>query len=492
MNKIEINTPWEDPQDLLDRKKYADFLVDYLANRGQPFVLNLNASWGMGKTYFLTHWRTSIQDTYPTVYVNAWESDFSEDPLLAVMATIHEQLSEHLPEEEKTIQSFATKLKTGGRFLRGLAPIVTKGLVTKALGEDATQEAGKEISDWLSISNEDVAKIAEKSMGMLLEDHAEKVQSATDFKIALAALVESVTLRELEKPLFLFIDELDRCRPTYAIEMLETVKHLFSVDGVVFVIATDSEQLQHSIRAIYGNDFSGSEYLRRFFDQEYILPEPDYYSYCRYLACNIAYADKLDYAYFQPWNIGCQKRSMPEGWSAKKSLAALLAFYSKQHSLNLRSINQVAVRLEAIVERSTVMWDGAFLILLLILQAKDKELVRWLQYRSNNWGVKNNLDDLNEKLSQTGETVNWFCNRGFKERPIDRGYTAFEICKEYISAIGEFSISADRNKHNYLARHDVPGAYALNQMAMIEVHDRKDFCHLASYFDHVYMAGALS
>jgi hypothetical protein len=68
------------------------------------------------------------------------------------------------------------------------------------------------------------------------------------------------------------IDELDRCKPTYAVSSLERLKHLFSVPGVVFVLALDSEQLGHSIRAVYGSGMDAEGYLRRFIDYEFELP----------------------------------------------------------------------------------------------------------------------------------------------------------------------------------------------------------------------------
>ncbi len=78
-----------------------------------------------------------------------------------------------------------------------------------------------------------------------------------------------------ERPLIVMIDELDRCRPSYAIELLEVAKHLFSVDHIVFVLAVNRSELAHSIRALYGSDFDAEGYLRRFFDVDFRLPEPD-------------------------------------------------------------------------------------------------------------------------------------------------------------------------------------------------------------------------
>lgn len=69
-------------------------------------------------------------------------------------------------------------------------------------------------------------------------------------------------------PIFIFIDELDRCRPDYAISLLEIVKHIFDIKNFVFIIATNTDQLQHSIKNVYGNDFSANDYLGRFFIED--------------------------------------------------------------------------------------------------------------------------------------------------------------------------------------------------------------------------------
>lgn len=97
-----------------------------------------------------------------------------------------------------------------------------------------------------------------------------------EFKSALATFVQSSTDKN---KLVVFVDELDRCRPLYAIELLERIKHIFNVDGIVFVLALDKEQLCHSIQAVYGSEFDSSGYLRRFVDFEYLLKKPDISSF---------------------------------------------------------------------------------------------------------------------------------------------------------------------------------------------------------------------
>lgn len=81
-----------------------------------------------------------------------------------------------------------------------------------------------------------------------------------------------------------FIDELDRCRPNYAVTVLEQIKHFFSVPNIVFVLSIDKVQLGHAIRGVYGSEFiDADDYLRRFIDIEYSLPDPEYDKYTNYL-----------------------------------------------------------------------------------------------------------------------------------------------------------------------------------------------------------------
>lgn len=122
---------------------------------------------------------------------------------------------------------------------------------------------------------EDLDEIGEKIIEAAIKTHEESNKSIDDLKKSISEWLEAVTEGDsvYNNPLFVFIDELDRCRPTYAIEMLETVKHIFDKKNVVFVIATDKEQLQHSIKAINGSGFNSSKYLDRFFNRSITLSQ---------------------------------------------------------------------------------------------------------------------------------------------------------------------------------------------------------------------------
>ncbi|MGL4220094.1 MAG: P-loop NTPase fold protein, partial [Shewanella sp.] len=97
------------PRDTLERARYASFLHNYLVINAIDggYVLNLNAKWGSGKTYFINRWMESIKDRHPVVYIDAWKQDYSDDPMLTVISSLINALSEQLPAENKTLSNIA-------------------------------------------------------------------------------------------------------------------------------------------------------------------------------------------------------------------------------------------------------------------------------------------------------------------------------------------------------------------------------------------------
>lgn len=245
--------------DRLERARYAEFLTNYLAAEGKQrnYVLNLNAEWGAGKTWFIKRWYMELKAHYPTVYIDAWQQDFSDDPLLTVISSIIEQLKDATGNKVAIPDGVKSKLlgllKVGGK------------LVLKS----AIKKAGLEDGDF-SMEGED----ADKLVDTLCSNHKERYESIQYLKQDIRQWVEGavgLSEGELDYPAFILIDELDRCRPSYAVEMLETIKHIFDIPKVVFVLATDTEQLQHAIKVIYGEGFDAQTYLGRFFKRRFYL-----------------------------------------------------------------------------------------------------------------------------------------------------------------------------------------------------------------------------
>ena len=87
----EINISKENPfaNCKLDRKKYADVLTNIANSCTYGFVLGINNKWGTGKTTFVKMWQKDLENKgHKTVYFNAWENDFEDNPLTALMGEL--------------------------------------------------------------------------------------------------------------------------------------------------------------------------------------------------------------------------------------------------------------------------------------------------------------------------------------------------------------------------------------------------------------------
>lgn len=297
MNNQENITHWED--DKLGRIESAKFLTTYLngiyAESSEDiyldsFVLNINSGWGFGKTFFLKHWMKDLKkENHPVIYFDAWENDYSEDPLLAFIAELESELKKYqskIPNGEALVEGV---LKAARRAIAPTLSIITNAITRKILGD--TWENIAEVytktgdaDEKTNLAADQIGNFVNSAVENSISEHRAIRTAIQEFKNSLATLVKKLKeVPKIQLPMYILVDELDRCRPTYAIELLEGIKHIFGVNGVFFIVATNKNQLNHSISAIYGDGFDSSGYLRRFFDQEYLLPKPDNKNFANYL-----------------------------------------------------------------------------------------------------------------------------------------------------------------------------------------------------------------
>lgn len=284
--------------DTLGRSLEAETIKSFLLRRTDErkkvhltgsFVLNIDAPWGSGKTFFLNRFQQQLEaEKYLVCYINAWEDDHAEDPLLSVLSGINSAIAPLVPSSEKIKKRFGTFKKSSAKIAVSLVKNVSKTLLKRYAGDflDEVQEV---------VSNPNIASVTDspkQPFGGTTKDAIENVidevldetaknlisnferhkDTIVKFKINLAKLLQTTgEFQKRHNKMFVFVDELDRCRPTYAIAMLERIKHLFDTDGIMFIVATDTQQLQHSIKAVYGQEFDASRYLLRFFGRQYHL-----------------------------------------------------------------------------------------------------------------------------------------------------------------------------------------------------------------------------
>ncbi len=357
---------WEG--DVLQRRKYSLFLTKYLENEKSPKVININSPWGGGKTFFIERWHSDLQEIHPSIYFNAWKNDHNSDPLVCLISCISSQLgaSSKITLSENSKQNF---FKKSGKILKKLAPTIIKGIVKKNLGDDGYEDLAQIGEE----TEETISDLSSELTEELLKSHKETEAVIEDFKRAISSLIDELVQGDLEKPLFIFIDELDRCRPLFAIELLERVKHIFDIQDVIFVISTDTEQLSHSIKAVYGQGFNGEIYLRRFFDEIYTLPEPDYINFTSLLFDGYKKSSKYFDCHINLVG-GPTSNDNTLRCSARESADYILIFslFSKLFKLDLRSKKQCFQRFVAIESSINNSHEVhfAYLIFLIMLDAK--------------------------------------------------------------------------------------------------------------------------
>jgi len=235
--------------DKLNRKSIAENFNKLFENTSQPFVIAIDSSWGTGKTQFIYMWKNLLKsENKNAIYLNLWEEDFFQNPFFS--------LTENLIKEFK--QRKIGNIEKIKENIFNLGKEISKSAINKISGINA---------DVFFKSNLNNEKKAERSK----------------FKENLLKLSNKIK-EETKFPLIIFIDELDRCRPNYAIEFLEIVKHFFEIDNIIFVLGIDIEQLQHSTKSLYGQDMNAKEYLRKFIDFSYSLPDPEVEKYLDFLS----------------------------------------------------------------------------------------------------------------------------------------------------------------------------------------------------------------
>jgi len=173
-----------------------------------------------------------------------------------------------------------------------------------------------------------IGAITEETTKELISKYSKDKEITQKFKDAIQALLENM---DGSKPFVIFIDELDRCRPLYAIELLERIKHIFGIDGLIFVLSIDKKQLSESIKSQYGN-IDANAYLKRFIDLEFNLTNSSVDKFCGYLYSSIYGLDKV----LTTKQIKKEYREYNE--------LAMLKFLAKSMNLSLREIEQVFIQ----------------------------------------------------------------------------------------------------------------------------------------------------
>lgn len=266
--------------DEFNRKPIAENIIRLLTSDIDLSPMVIDGSWGTGKTEFCQKLIRLMQQQHPDyqpIYIDAFRSDHSGEPLLALLAEIIKSCT---PEDTDGQQSERKRLT------REISKLVKFGIKTGANAlshyflkqsvDDLAEEFQQITSDEQEAKNvaETVTDVAAKitdytidaTVEALLKEQIEAEKNLETLKACLTELAE-------DKPIILFIDELDRCRPDYAVDMLEVIKHVFDIENVKVVLVTNTKQLRAAINHRYGVEVDAQKYLDKFLKYSFALPE---------------------------------------------------------------------------------------------------------------------------------------------------------------------------------------------------------------------------
>ncbi|WP_027294287.1 MULTISPECIES: KAP family P-loop NTPase fold protein [Robinsoniella] len=262
MRKLSFET-----DDKLGRLEYAKFLKTIILNSDQykrdlltnAYTIAVDSPWGTGKSYFFNMFMNYCEDIddLKVIYYNAWENDFWDNPFDPFMNTILEDGIFQLQIDNDNAANLGGKILIAAQNI-GYGFVRTKMEKHFNIDIPADLDTLEAFKGYLKGENSFFGeyKLFRKNISEMKE-------------------IMTTYMDNSKRKLVIIVDELDRCKPNFAIQTLEIVKHLFDVKDMVFVFAVDISQLSCSIKTVYGQDMDSTGYLCRFFDYISKIPKTD-------------------------------------------------------------------------------------------------------------------------------------------------------------------------------------------------------------------------
>jgi hypothetical protein len=242
-------------KDIFKRKEFGLILAKQIANSNGNLVIGLDSNWGQGKTTFVKMWQGLLQSSefeIKSIYFDAFQNDHHNDAFFVIASEIYDSIE---PAQAALKDTFKVKAVSAMKAMSKIGIRVgVKALTGVTLGDTILEGQSDEIGA-------EIAQATNKAISKKFDEVRANKKTIEEFRIFLTGLVKTVGNG---KPIVMIIDELDRCRPDFALSIVETIKHFFAIPGLAFVLVMNKEQMQSSIKGKYGIDTKASEYLQKF------------------------------------------------------------------------------------------------------------------------------------------------------------------------------------------------------------------------------------
>ena len=294
----------------IDRNKYLNGVLNILNKINESKIIALDGEWGSGKTWFVKSIEyllnnniegqisdinlevlNNVKDEYMTFYYNAWEND---DAKSAMLSLIYKLVNDSCLQKEKE--------KTGPipRLLNSLVKYTTGGAFDPKNDLFGEQWTNKQITD--------------------------EIKTSEEIKVIFRELINNLLIENKNK-ILIIIDEIDRCKPIFAIDLLENIKHFYDDDRIVFLVSTNNRQLSASVCKVYGEKYDGDAYLDKFFDINLELPNN----------------------YIEKYILAVDENKVKQSYSDKscREIAIYYNFTMREYNRYLKSIEAIKLYIES-------------------------------------------------------------------------------------------------------------------------------------------------
>ncbi|MGP5211520.1 KAP family P-loop NTPase fold protein [Psychrobacter alimentarius] len=352
-------------RDEFTREPIAEKIIKLLDSAIDVSPLIIDGKWGTGKTEFCFKLKNLIEadnpKDYKVGYVNAFQADHANEPLLTLIA----EVAGFYGEDDDKRKSF---IKNAIPYLRLVSGISIKAIASLAFGKYAA-DMSDDLQKGMEAIEEGSDSFIDQSLESMIKDQVEAEKNLSTLKEALKDIASI-------NPVILLIDELDRCRPDFAVMMLETIKHVFDVENVQIILITNAEQLKATIKHSYGSETNSHDYLYKFFKYQINLPTSTKNIEGKSVDNNVTYFRATVQA----------SQVIPQTFKSNEFIYEIPTFLDVS-KLSLRNIEQVVRCIETLIvfedkeKENLVVLEQIVMVFLSFTYISDKKLFMGLTTR---------------------------------------------------------------------------------------------------------------
>ena len=372
--------------------------------------LAIDAAWGCGKSTFCDRLIDNITndsslENINCIKVDMFEAERTDNPLL----TLFVKLLVHFDKDSK----LKTKVKEVKRKVLPCIKYFTQLTLKAGVNYVVREILGDLQKDITNIGKE----ASDVVIDNLFNEEMEKEKNLEAFKVVLDDLTKE------NGNIIFFLDELDRCKPSYALSVLEMIKHVFNVPRIQFVLFINQKQIEASINKEYGQDIDAEEYLDKFIKMRYALPNAAQQDYAKKQHNSYIYCAKL----FSKMNKSTEfvyVDSHKNTYHLYKPLDEIFNAFIANYQLSLRQIERIVGKINLYINSksyqdynqlckyrqngkaiylSIIILLGCFLLEIernivrkLVGIAIDDELLRKLDKKTI-WAIETELNNLKQE-----------------------------------------------------------------------------------------------